>query len=137
MASDIRFSTLALNAFLDSLNAVLGTGALLRFYDGTKPATGDAALSGNTVLAELALSTPNEFGSASSRQITAASITTDTSADATGTCTWASFVKSDGTRIFDVTVGEAADSADITVDSKDFEAGADVSVSSFSLGLNL
>jgi len=137
MASDIRFSTAALNAMLDTLETTLGTGAKLRFYSGTKPATADAALSGNTLLAELALTSPDIFGAAASRVITANAITTDVSADATGTCTFASFVTSGGTRVIDVTVGEAADSADITVDNKSFQAGADVAVTAFSLGLNL
>ena len=136
MASDIRFSTAALNAFLDTLNATLGTSSLLRFYSGTKPANADTALSGNTKLAELALSA-TEFQAASGRSATANSISTDISADATGTCTFASFVKSDGTRVLDVTVGEAADSADITVDNKSFQTGADIAVTAFSLGLNL
>lgn len=137
MASDVRFSTAALNAMLDTLKTTLGTSALLRFYDGTKPTNADTALGSQVKLAELALTTPDEFGAAASRVITANAITTDVSADATGTCTWASFVKSDGTRVIDLTVGEAADSADITVDNKNFQAGADVAVTSFSLGLNL
>lgn len=136
MASDIRYSTDALEAFLDTLNTTIGSGGKLRFYSGTKPANADTALSGNTVLAELALSS-TPFGAASSRTITAASITTDTSADATGTATWASFLTSGNVRVLDVTVGEAADSADITVDNKDFQAGADIAVSSFTLELSL
>lgn len=140
MASDVRFSTLALNGMLDSLNATLGSGALLRFYDdGTagKPATADVAITDQVQLAELALATPNEFGAAASRVITANSISSDVSADANGTCTWASFCKSDGTRVFDVTVGLAASSPDIEVDSTDFQVGATIAVSSYSLGLNL
>ncbi len=137
MASDVRFSTAALNAFLNTLNTTIGSGGLLRFYSGTKPTNADTALGAQVKLAELALTTPDEFGAAASRVITANAITTDVSADATGTCTWASFVKSDGTRVIDLTVGEAADSADITVDNKNFQAGADVAVTSFSLGLNL
>lgn len=136
MASDIRFSTAALNAFLDTLNTTLGTSSLLRFYSGTKPATADAALSGNTLLAELTLNA-TEFQAASGRVAVANSIGSDLSANATGTCTFASFVKSDGTRVIDLTVGEAADSADITVNNKSFQAGAAVEVTSFSLGFNL
>lgn len=136
MASDIRYSTDALEAFLDTLNTTIGSGGKLRFYSGTKPANADTALSGNTVLADLALSS-TPFGAASSRTITAAAITTDTSADATGTATWASFLTSGNVRVLDVTVGEAADSADITVDNKDFQAGADIAVTSFTLTLSL
>jgi hypothetical protein len=136
MASDVRYSTTLLNAFLDQVDVIIGSGGFLRFYSGTKPANADTALSGNTLLAELPL-TAVSFGAASGRVITAAAITTDTSADATGTATWASFVTSGGTRVIDVTVGEAADSADITVDNKDFQAGADIAVSSFTLELSL
>lgn len=137
MASDIRFSSALLNRFLDQVNVELGTGALLRWYSGTKPATADTALSGNTVLAEQALATPDEFGAASGREITANTIGDDVSADATGTCTFASFLTSAGVRVIDITVGEAADSADMTVNSKDFQAGVAVEVTAFSLGLNL
>jgi hypothetical protein len=136
MASDVRYSSATLNGFLDTINTRLGSGALLRFYSGTKPANADTALSGNTLLAELPLSS-TPFGAASSRVITANAITTDTSADATGTATFASFVTSGGTRVMDVTVGEAADSADITVDNKDFQAGADIAVTAFTLELSL
>src|SRR3954463_5492803 len=109
MASNIRFSTNLLNAFLNTLNATIGTGGLLRFYDGSKPTNGDTALGAQVKLAELALTTPNPFGAASARVVTAAGITTDLSADATGTCTWATFTTSAGVRVLDVTVGVSAD----------------------------
>jgi hypothetical protein len=134
MASDIRYSASLLRRFLDQIDDEISTGGLLRFYSGTKPTNPDTALSGNTLLAELALSS-DAFDDAATLTVTANAITTDTSADATGTATWASFVKSDGTRVIDVTVGEAADSADITVDNKDFQAGADIAVTAFSLTL--
>jgi hypothetical protein len=136
MASDVRFSTTLINAFLNQVDDIIGSGGFIRFYSGTKPATADAALSGNTLLAELALSA-DSFGDAASRTITAAAITTDTSADATGTCTWASLVTSGGTRVVDLTVGEAADSADITVDNKSFQAGADIAVTSLTITIAL
>lgn len=137
MASDVRFSTACLNAMLDTIKTTLGTAAELRFYDGTKPANADTAITTQNLLAQLPLTTPDEFGAAASRTITANSITTDTAANATGTATWASLVKSDGTRVVDLTVGEAADSADITVDNKSFQAGADIAVTSLSITLNL
>lgn len=136
MASDVRFSSAALNAFLNTLNTTIGSGGFFRIYSGTKPATADAALSGNTQLAQLPLSA-SPFGAASSRAVTAAAITTDTVADATGTASWGSFVTSAGTRVLDVTVGEAADSADVTLDSKSIQANADVSITSFVLTLSL
>ena len=136
MASDIRFATPLLNAMLDTVETVLGAGALVRFYDGVKPATADTALGSQVKLAENAMTTPDEFGSASGRSISANSITS-TTAIADGTCTWLTICKSDGTRIVDLTVGEAADSADVTVDNKNFVTGATIAVTSLSLGLNL
>lgn len=136
MASNIRYSSAALNAFLDTLNTTIGSGGFLRFYDGTQPTDADTAIGAQVQLASLPLSA-SPFAAAASRSVAANAITTDTSADATGTASWASFVKSDGTRVLDVSVGEAADSADITVDNKDFQAGADIAVTSFSLTLSL
>jgi hypothetical protein len=136
MASDVRFSTTLINAMLDTVDDIIGADGFLRFYDGTKPANADTALSSNNLLASLPLTT-DSFGNAASRTITAAAITTDTSADATGTCTWASLVTSAGTRVVDMTVGEAADSADITVDNKDFQAGADIAVTSLTISIAL
>jgi hypothetical protein len=136
MASDIRFSTATLNGFLDTINTRIGSGGLLRFYSGTQPTNADTALGAQVKLAELAL-TSTPFGAASSRTITAATITTDTAADATGTATWATFTTSGGTRVLDCTVGEAADSADITVDNKAFQINADVSVTALTITLTL
>lgn len=134
MAHDPRFTSAVLNGFLDTLNTRIGSGGFLRFYDGTKPANADAALSGNTKLAELALSA-SPFGAAASRVVTAAAITTDTSADATGTATWATFVTSAGVRVLDGTVGTSG--ADINMDSVAFTAGADISITSITVSLAL
>ncbi len=136
MASDVRFTTATLNGYLDTINTRLGAGAFLRFYTATKPANADTALGAQVQLAQLPLSaTP--FAAAGSRAIVANAITTDTAADATGTATWASFVTSAGVRVMDVTVGEAADAADITVDNKNFQLNADVAVTSCTLTLAL
>ena len=57
---------------------------VLRIYSGTPPANADAALSGNTLLAELTFSA-TAFGAAASGVATANAITADSSNDATGT----------------------------------------------------
>ena len=72
----------ARNAAINAIAATLN-GGKLRIYSGTEPANADAALSGNTLLAEPLLGNP-AFGSAASGVVTATAITTDTSADATG-----------------------------------------------------
>lgn len=136
MASDIRYSTATLNGFLDTINTRLGSGALLRIYDGTKPTNADTTLGAQVKLAELPLSaTP--FGAASNRSITANAITTDTAADATGTASWATFTTSAGVRVMDVTAGVSGDSPDLVLDNKNIQANADVAVTSCVLTLNL
>ena len=88
-------STLRSNR-LDTLTTDVGNAALLRIYSGTPPADADAALSGNTLLAELTCASP--FApSASGGVLTASAITSDSSADATGTATFFRVYKSDGT----------------------------------------
>ena len=51
----ISYSATVKNAQLDSKETTIGTAPKLRIYSGTPPANADAALSGNTLLAEGAL----------------------------------------------------------------------------------
>jgi hypothetical protein len=87
------YNVLLRNAQLDAITTFAGNAALLRIYDGTRPATGGAA---TNLLAELTCATPFA-GAASSGSLTVGSITGDTSADASGTATWYRLVKADGT----------------------------------------
>lgn len=132
MASNIHFKTTLRNSMLDTVNAAIGAGGFLRFYDGTQPATADTALGAQVQLAQLPLSaTP--FAAAAAGAIVANTITDDAAADATGTATWASFVTSGGVRIFDVSVGTSG--ADINLNSVAISAGATVSVTSYNLSI--
>lgn len=49
------YDTATANARLDATETFIGTSPKLRIYNGVKPANSDAALSGNTLLAEGAL----------------------------------------------------------------------------------
>lgn len=132
MASNIHLKTTLRNTMLDTVNAAIGAGGFLRFYDGAQPATADTALGAQVKLAELALSaTP--FAAAGGGSIVVNAITDDLTADATGTATWATFVTSAGVRIFDVSVGVAG--ADINLNSVAISAGAKVSVTSYTLSI--
>lgn len=132
MALNIHISIAARNVMLDQMNGQLGAGGFLRFYDGTQPATADTALGAQVKLAELALSaTP--FAAAASGSIVANAISNDTSADATGTATWATFVTSAGVRVWDVSV--ATSGADINLNAVLIQAGAAVSVTSYNLSI--
>lgn len=127
----ISMTTAARNARADSITTTAGNAALLRFYDGTPPASANAALSGNTLLAELTAGSP--FAPAASGGVlTANSITQDSSANATGTASFFRLYKSDGTTVvMQGTVGTSG--ADMIVNTTSFVSGGPVACTSFAL----
>jgi hypothetical protein len=85
------------NGFAIDLLAALDAGAgasQIKFYTGTQPAGPNTAITSQTLLGTLTCSDPS--GSVSGRVLTLGTVTEDSSADATGTCTWARHVDSDG-----------------------------------------
>ncbi len=120
---------LALNAAFDPLN-----GGFLRIYDGTQPTDADTALGAQVLLAELTLNA-TAFAAASAGAKAANAITSDSSANATGTATWASLVKSGGVRatdtVMDMSVGTSG--ANLNLNSVAISAGAAVAVTSLSV----
>jgi len=128
----IQLRTTERNGFLDAITSAISTSGLLRIYSGTPPATVATALSGNTLLAELALS--STFApAASSGVLTANSITSDTSADATGTASFFRLLTSGGTAIVQGTVTATGGGGDLTFASTSFVAGYTISITSFTL----
>ena len=114
------------------LAEAFGASPKIRLYAGTKPATADTALSGNTQLAELVgASTPfsgfSDTGTAA--RATMGAIANDTSADATGTCTFGRIYDNAGTTVkcqFDAgTSGAAQILATVA-----FSAGSVIAISS-------
>lgn len=113
------------NSRLDAITTFAGNGAFLRIYSGTQPATGGAV---TTLLAELVCASPFAAGAASG-VLTLGAIASDSSANATGTATWARIVKADGTtHVLDCTVGTSG--ADINLNTVSIVASAAVSVTS-------
>ena len=114
------------NAMLDEITTVAGASALLRIYDGSRPATGGTA---NTLLAELTCNATFAAG-ASSGALTLNAITQDSSANATGTATWFRIVASNGTtHVLDGNVGTSGSDLNLTTTS--IVATQPVSVTSF------
>lgn len=132
MALNTRISVASRNAAVDAVTALIGASGLLRIYDGTQPTDPDTALGAQVKLAELALSA-TAFAAASGGSAAANAISDDTSADAGGTATWFSFTTSGGGRIFEGEVGTSG--ANLNFNSVAFQAGANVSVTSFSLSI--
>ena len=125
----IKYSTTIIGDRLTTLNTDIGTSAKLRIYSGTRPANVNAALSGNTLLAELICNAAG-FGTVSAGALTAAAIASDASADATGTATFFRLFKSDGTTAC-IDGDVAVSSSDLNLTSTSITAGQTVGVSSF------
>jgi hypothetical protein len=116
------------NGQLDQVTTRAGASALLRIYDGTRPATGGTA---TTLLAELTCNA-TFAPAASGGVLTLNSITQDSSANATGTATWFRIVKSDGTTfVMDGNVGTSG--SDLNLNSTSITSGGSVAVTSFTI----
>lgn len=116
-----------LQVILDALNAGAGP-ALIRIYDGTRPATGGSA---TTLLAELTCSDP--AGTIGSGTLTFSSITQDSSANATGTATWFRLVDSTAAVVGDGSVGTSG--ADLNLVTTSIVSGQPVSITSASISI--
>lgn len=130
MATNPKFSNLTVNGEADFIGVAADSG-YIRIYDGAQPTDADTALGAQVLLAELRFGA-DAFPAAVAGLITANAITSDASANATGTATWARILKSDGTSVlFDGTVGTA--SANVVINSVAISSGAVVSCSSLTL----
>lgn len=111
------------NARADAITTAVGNAALWDIYDGTKPAIGGTA---TTLLAQLTCGSP--FAPAASGGVlTLNNITQDSSANATGTATWARIKTSGGTAMIDMTAGTSG--TDLILTTASIVATQPVSIS--------
>ena len=130
MANNPKRSSTAANAACDAMAALANSGRL-KILDGSQPANANTAITTQNVLADLTMNA-TAFGAAVAGVATANAITSDTSADATGTATWFRLFKSDNsTVICDGSVGTA--NADMILTTVSIVAAAQVSITSFTL----
>jgi hypothetical protein len=126
--SNTRLSVAARNAANDACTARVN-GGRLRIYSGTQPTNPDTALGAQVLLADLALSATAAAAS-SGGVSTFNTITSDSSADATGTASWFSLTNAAGTvREFDGDVGVGG-GFNLQLATTSIVAGAIVSVTS-------
>lgn len=107
----------------------------LRYYSGTPPANADAALSGNTLLAEARFANPAFTPGSSDGQVTLAANVVDTAADAGGVCTFARAFQADGTTLeeqYSVTLVGGGGDIQFT-GTTTFVAGVTVECTSFTI----
>lgn len=128
MALNLKFATNLRNALMDAITTFAGGSALLRIYDGTQATNPNTAIGSQVLLAELTCN--GTFApSASGGVLTLNAITSDSSANATGTASWFRLVKSDGTTaVLDGTVGTSG--SDLNINSTAISSGAAVAVTS-------
>lgn len=132
--ANLRVATAARQAQCDAVVDLIDAGdgaGTIKIYTGTQPANANTAISDQTLLATLTFSA-TAFGAADTSGVaTANAITGDTSADATGTATWARIADGDGNTIFDCDVGTSG--ATINLNTTSIVQGAAVSISSFTI----
>lgn len=123
----------ACNAVVDLLDAGSGAG-YIEIRTGSQPATVATAASG-TLLGTLPLSDP-AFGNATSASpavATASAITSDTTADATGTAGWFRAYDSDDNAVIDGSITGTGGGGDMELDSTSIVAGGTIAVESWTV----
>lgn len=123
----LGFNVTLRNNMLDEITAFAGGSAILRIYSGTQPATGGSE---TTILAQLTCNA-TFAAAASSGVLTLNSISSATSAAATGTGTWFRILDSGASTIVtDGTVSTtAAGTGDLQLDDADVVLGGTVAIS--------
>lgn len=127
----LQMSTALRNAMLDQWTSTIGGNAQVRIYSGVKPTNCAAALSGNTLLAQLAANA-TLAPAASGGVLTLNSITNDSNADATGTASFYRVYDSSGTTCH--SQGNCGTSgSDMNLNTTSIVAGAVVSITSWTI----
>ena len=118
------------NAHLDAITAAIGAGAgagVVQIYDGARPASGGTA---TTLLGTVTCSDP-AAPAASGGVLTFSTFTEDSSADATGTATWARIEDSTGAWVMDMDVGTSG--TELVMNTTSITAGGPIRIDSGSL----
>lgn len=128
MALDTRLANAQRSRAADAVTARLNNG-YLRFYGGTRPATADTGLSGQSLHAEVRFNA-TAFDPAVNGVAVARALTADSAIDLGGTPTWARAFESDGvTPVLDLEVGTSG--ANINIASLPLTQNAELQVNSF------
>lgn len=126
----LQYNTATRNAILAPLISQIGNAALLRIYDGVKPADVAAPVTGN-MLAELSFASPPATAP-SGGVLTFSPVTSDLSANASGVATHFRIYQSDGTTA--VMQGDVGTSgSDLNLDNVNIMSGTTVAVTSIKI----
>jgi hypothetical protein len=125
----IAYATSLRNARLDIITSTISANGRLRIYSGTRPATGGAE---TTLLADMLLATP-AAPPAGGGVLTLTMPVFDTSANASGTATWARILKDDGTFVADLSVTVTGGGGDLQLSSAAIVVGNPIVITSFTI----
>ena len=132
----IRFVTAVKNSALDTIKTAIDAGAgagTIKIYTGTQPTTAADAVTTQTLLGTLTFSDP--CGTSAAGVLTMSAITQDSSADATGTATWARIADSTGSTVCDVDVTATGGGGYVQMASTSITAGGPIAFNSFTITL--
>lgn len=138
MANAFSITPAVAKAMMDTFDAQVdaGTAAVINIYDGTPPANAAAALSSNNLLAQLTCST-TAFGAATTADpsvVTANAITSDSSADSTGTASFFRILTQNaGTVCAQGTVGTSG--SDMNLNTTAITSGSTVAITAATVSL--
>lgn len=133
MALNTIISAAVRTAMVQQIQVALDAGSgpgTIKIYTGTQPAGPGTAVGAQVLLGTLTLSDPS-FPAGSTGVITASAITSDTTADATGTATWFRALDSNAVAVIDGSVGTSA--ADMILDSVSIVAGGTIALTSWTI----
>lgn len=128
----VRFVTTAKNAVLNPLKEAIDAGSgpgTIKIYTGTQPSSASDAVTTQTLLGTLTFSDP--CGTVASGALTMSAITQDSSADATGTATWARIADSAGNTVFDVNVSGTGGGGALQLNTTSIVENGPILISSF------
>lgn len=126
-------STTICNAILAAIDAG-AAGGTINFYTGTMPAKPETGITSQTLLGTCTYSVTS--GTVSAGVFTAAAITQDSSADATGTAAWARIKDSDGNAVFDCDVTVVGGGGIIQMVTTSVVTGGPIAFTSFVISMS-
>lgn len=132
----IKFVTAVKNSALDTIKSAIDAGAgagTIKIYNGTQPTAPADAVTTQTLLGTLTFSDP--CGTSASGTLTMSAITQDSSADATGTATWARIADSTGATVCDVDVTATGGGGTLQFNTTNFVITGPILISSFAVSV--
>lgn len=128
----VALQTSCITPIMTAIDAGAGAG-LIDIYNGAIPATAATAVTTQTKLGTLTFSDPS--GSVTSGVFTASSITQDSSADATGTASWARIKDSTGATVGDIDITSTGGGGLLQLNTVNIVAGGPIIVTALTLSV--